>query len=59
MGDQPLEVALGLVNAAIAKRKLFTQSESKLAEPAVVGSGLSSPNRTRVIDVGLAIGPVI
>jgi hypothetical protein len=52
-------MALGLVNAAVAKRKLFTQGESELAEPPVVGSGLPSPNRTRVIDVGLAIGPVI
>jgi hypothetical protein len=46
----------GLVDAAVAKRKLVTQGKSELAEPPVIGPGLPNPDGTRVIHMGLLVG---
>jgi hypothetical protein len=48
-------VGSGLVDLAIAKRKLVTQGESEFAEPAVIGPGLPNPDAAGMVGMGLLV----
>jgi len=49
-------VLAGLVDSAISKCKLITQSKTELAEPAVVGARLADPDGAGMVGVCLLVG---